>query len=205
MEEFMQKFRRVARESRYEGCPLIEEFKQGINKTIRRKLMEAKHQPGTVEQWYDRATALDWNWRESRREEEGLRGQREPGGIAPRQQEQRQIMPRPLVWQRRQEMPPQQVTTGPAPIEGVEKMNVLMVWPQQRIGLMQHNPHAIEVDRGRNCYACEGFGHMVQHCRSRRGRSGIMEGKRLEHNRRKERNQEYMDNLKEKENLEALN
>ena len=81
----MQKFRRVARESRYEGCPLIEKFKQGINRTIRRKLMEAKHQPGTVEQWYDRATALDWNWRESRREEEGLRGQREPGGIAPRQ------------------------------------------------------------------------------------------------------------------------
>ena len=36
--------------------------------------MEAEHQPETVEQWYERAIALDQNWRESRREEERLRG-----------------------------------------------------------------------------------------------------------------------------------
>jgi len=77
MEEFVQEFRRAARESRYEGHPLIEEFKQEMNRTIRRKLMEAEHQLGTVEQWYDRAIALDQNWRESRRKEERLRGQRE--------------------------------------------------------------------------------------------------------------------------------
>ena len=35
--------------------------------------MEAEHQPGTMEQWYERIIALDWNWRESRREEERLR------------------------------------------------------------------------------------------------------------------------------------
>jgi len=45
---------------------------------------------------------------------------------APRQQEQRQVMPQPSVWQRRQ-TPPQQVTTGPAPMEGVERTNVVMV------------------------------------------------------------------------------
>ena len=27
IEEFVQEFRRIARESRYEGCPLIKEFK----------------------------------------------------------------------------------------------------------------------------------------------------------------------------------
>jgi len=62
----------------------------------------------------------------------------------------------------------------------------------------------MEVDRGRNCYACGGFGHMAQHCRNRGQRSRVMEGRRLEYDRRKERNHEYRDNLKEEENLESL-
>ena len=39
----------------------MEEFKRGINGIIRRKLMEAKNQLGSIEQWYKRATALDRN------------------------------------------------------------------------------------------------------------------------------------------------
>jgi len=50
MEEFVQDFKRVARESGYERCPLIEEFEQGMNGAIRRKLMEAKNQPSLIEQ-----------------------------------------------------------------------------------------------------------------------------------------------------------
>ena len=61
MEKFVQEFRRVARESRYKRRPLIEEFKRGMNRAIRRKLMEAEHQPGSVKQWYDRAIALNKN------------------------------------------------------------------------------------------------------------------------------------------------
>ena len=49
-------------------------FKRGINGEIRRKLMEAENPLASIEQWYRRATALDKNWRESRREEERLRG-----------------------------------------------------------------------------------------------------------------------------------
>ena len=59
MEESIQEFRRAARRSRYNRHPLIEEFKQGMNRAIRRKLMEAEHQPGTIEQWYDRITTLN--------------------------------------------------------------------------------------------------------------------------------------------------
>ena len=66
--------------------------------------MEAENQPGSIEQWYRRATALDRNWRESRREEERLKGRKEQKGEAPRQ-EQQQILPRLLVWQRRQMSP----------------------------------------------------------------------------------------------------
>ena len=92
MEEFVQEFKRVARGSGYEGRLLVEEFKRGINGGIRRKLMEAENLPASIEQWYRRATALDRNWRESRREEEKLRGKKETAGGAPKQ-EQRQIMP----------------------------------------------------------------------------------------------------------------
>ena len=89
MEEFVQEFKRAARGSGYEGRPLVEEFKRGINGGIRRKLMEAENPPTSIEQWYRRATALDRNWRESRREEERLKKKEVGGG----RQEQKQILP----------------------------------------------------------------------------------------------------------------
>jgi len=49
MKEFVQDFKRVARGSGYKGHPLIEEFKQGMNRSIRRKLIEAKNQLATIE------------------------------------------------------------------------------------------------------------------------------------------------------------
>ena len=70
VEEFVQEFKRAARGSGYEGRPLVEEFKRGINSGIRRKLMEVENPPTSIKQWYRSATALDRNWRESSREEE---------------------------------------------------------------------------------------------------------------------------------------
>jgi len=85
MEEFVQDFKRTVRGSSYEGYPLIEEFKWSMNRSIRRKLMEAENQPGLIEQWFKRAIALDYNWRESRREEKRLRGRKETNGaLTPR-------------------------------------------------------------------------------------------------------------------------
>ena len=92
MEEFVQDFKRIARGSGYKGRPLVEEFKRGINGGIRRKLMEVENPPTFIENWYRRATALDRNWRESRKEEERLREKKETMGGALKQ-EQRQIMP----------------------------------------------------------------------------------------------------------------
>jgi len=105
MEEFVQDFKRVARGSGYEGHPLIEESKRSMNGSIRRKLMEAENQPATIEHWFKRAIALDRNWKESRREEERLRGKKETNGApTPRLNQQGalgQSMPRPQVWPRR--------------------------------------------------------------------------------------------------------
>ena len=77
MEEFVQEFKRMTRGSGYEGRPLVEEFKRGMNGGIRRKLMEVENPPASIEQWYRRATAIDRNWRESKRKEERLRGRKE--------------------------------------------------------------------------------------------------------------------------------
>jgi len=49
MEEFVQEFRRAVRGSGYKGRPLIEEFKRGLNRMIRRKLMEAERSLTSIE------------------------------------------------------------------------------------------------------------------------------------------------------------
>jgi len=101
--------------------------------------MKAENQPTTIENWFKRAIALDCNWRESRREEERLRGKKDNNGApAPRSNQQeapRQILPWPQVWPRRQELPQQRAQTGPAPMERVERTNAAVVTPQQRAGV----------------------------------------------------------------------
>ena len=205
MEEFVQEFKRAARGSGYKGRPLVEKFKRGINRAIRRKLIEVENQPGSIEQWFRRATALDRNWRESRREEERLREKKEQEGGVPKQ-DQRQNLPQPLVWQRRQ-IPSQQATTEPAPMEGVERTNVVVLRGQeQRMGAPpKRDPYAMEVDCGRNCYACRGFEHMACHCRNRGQRERIEQGRRAEYGGWNIKgNNGQTGNLKEVENLESL-
>ena len=64
---------------------------------------------------------------------------------------------------------PQQATTGPALMEGVEKTNTVVIRGQgQGVGIPpRRDLFAMEVDRGRNCYACRGFGHIAHNCRNR--------------------------------------
>jgi len=87
MEEFVQEFKRVARGSGYEGRPLVEEFKRGMNEVIWRKLMEAENQLNSIKQWYRRTMALYRNWRESRQEEERLIERKKHGGEVPKQEQ----------------------------------------------------------------------------------------------------------------------
>ena len=205
MEEFVQEFKRAERGSRYEGRPLIKEFKRWMNGGIRRKLMEAENQLASIKQWYKRVMALNRNWRENKRKEKRLRGKKEiEGGM---QKQEKQIMLQPLVWQRRQ-MSSQQVTTGPTLMEGIERTNVVVVRGQgqeQRAGVPpRQDPYVMEVDRGRNCYACGGFGHMAHHYRNKE-RERVMERRRMEYGgKRIEEIHEHLNNLKGVENLELL-
>ena len=68
------------------------------------------------------------------------------------------------------------------------------------------DPYAMDINRGRNCYACRGSGHMVQYCRNKRKRIRIENSRKLEYRQRwgREGNFEQSDNLKEEKNLESL-
>jgi len=65
------------------------------------------------------------------------------------------------VWQRRQETSLQQTTIEPTLMEGVERTNMVILYPQQRERVVQRNPYAMKVNRGRNCYICRGFRHIA--------------------------------------------
>jgi len=95
-------------------------------------------------------------------------------------------------------------------MEGIERTNAVVVRGQgqeQSVGVPSRwDPYAMEVDRGRNCYACGGFGHMAHYCRNRGQRGRVAEERRLEYGGgRIEGINEHLDNLKGVENLESLN
>ena len=50
-DEYVQEFKKVDRRSGYERRSLIKEFKRGLNRSIRRKLVEAEEPPTTIEEW----------------------------------------------------------------------------------------------------------------------------------------------------------
>ena len=94
---------------------------------------------------------------------------------------------------------------GSAPMEGVERTNAVVVRGQEQ-GMEippRRDPFAMDIDRGRNCYACGGFGHMARHCRNRGQRGRVAENRRVEYGGgRIEEISNFSNNLKEGENLE---
>ena len=100
---------------------------------------------------------------------------------------------------------PQQATIGPAPMEGVERTNAVVVRGQNAGIPPRWDPFAMEIDRERNCFACGGFGHMARNCRNQGMRGRVAENRRLEYGGgRIEGINEQSDNLKGVENLESL-
>jgi len=71
-DKYVQEFKKVAKGSSYKGRPLIEEFKRGLNRAIRRKLAEAEEPLATIGEWQERVVRLDRNQRQSRAEKRML-------------------------------------------------------------------------------------------------------------------------------------
>ena len=65
-------------------------------------------------------------------------------------------------------------------MNGVERTNVEIVHPQQRVRLAQYNLHIMDMNKRENwnCYNCRSFEYLA---RNYRNRNGIVKGKRLEY------------------------
>ena len=102
---------------------------------------------------------------------------------------------------------PQQATTGPALMEGVERTNAVVVRGMGQRLPPRRDPFAMEIDRGRNCFACGGFGHMAHYCRNQGMRERVTENRRVEYGegRIEEIENFSNNNLKEEGNLGLLN
>ena len=68
-------------------------------------------------------------------------------------------------------------------MEEVERTNAVVVRDAgQGIGAPPRwDPFAMEVDQGRNCYACGEFGHMARNCRNRGQRGKVGDNRRVEY------------------------
>ena len=93
-------------------------------------------------------------------------------------------------------------------MEGIERMNAVVVRGQgQGVGIPPRwNPFAMEIDRGRNCFACRGFRHIACHCRNYGQRGRVVDNRRVEYGGgRIEEIKNFSNNLKVGENLKLLN
>ena len=76
-----------------------------------------------------------------------------------------------------------------------------MVCPNQKVGFAPHNPYAMNMNQGnRNCYSCEGFGHLARNYRNRGIGNRIGESRRLEYGQNTRQS-----NLNKEEDLVVLN
>ena len=151
-DEYVQEFKKVARGSGYEGRPLIEEFKRGLNRGIRRKLAEAEEPPTTIGEWQERVVRLDRNQRQSRIKERmlGRNAARLGGNAQPRGGGSYGGRGGQITWR----------TEGGYRERG-ENMGGVQAGPRR-------DPNAMDIDRGRGgdrtYYHCGKFGHMAWNC-----------------------------------------
>jgi len=63
------------------------------------------------------------------------------------------------------------VLAEPALVEGIERTNVVLVrnplqGQGEKGGGIKRDLYTIDMGRGRNCYSCGEFGHLVRNCRN---------------------------------------
>jgi len=152
----VQEFKKVARESGYEGRSLIKEFKQGLNGTIRRKLAEAEEPPTTIGEWQERVVRLDRNQRQNRAKERVLeRNAAHPGGnVQPREGGSYRGRGGQIMWR-----------TGGG-YRGGEEGNTFNRGETQ-VG-PRRDPNTMNIDKGRRgdriCYVCGKWGYIAKNC-----------------------------------------
>jgi len=154
--EYVQEFKKVARGSSYEKRPFIEEFKRGLNGSIRRKLAEAEEPPTTIGEWQKRVVRLDRNQRQSRIEERmlGRNAACLGGNVQPRGGGSYGGRGGQITWR-----------TG-VEYRGGEGGNTFNKGGAQTGP--RRDPNTMDIDRGRRgdrtCYVCGKWDHMAKNC-----------------------------------------
>ena len=121
--------------------------------------------------------------------------------------EQRVQVQKPQIQLRRQEIPQQQILTGPALMEDIERINTVMMCPTQRVEFALHNPYTMNMDRrNKNCYSYREFGHLVRNYQNREMENRIREKRRLGYEQRlRIKGNNGQDNLNKKGDLVIFN
>ena len=77
---------------------------------------------------------------------------------------------------------------------------MVMVHLQQWVGFIsRHDLYTMDMNQGRNCYNCRGFGHIVQYYKKRENQ------RRMEQRRRLEYEKNVNNNFNREENLIVFN
>ena len=88
---------------------------------------------------------------------------------------------------------------GLTSMEGVERMNIVMVYLQQWAGFMlRHNSYTMDINQERNYYSCRDFGYLAGNCINW---EIIEQRRRIEYGN----SSNNRDNWKEEESLVVLN
>ena len=161
-DEHVQEFQRAALEARYEGYPLVVEFKQSLNVGLRRQLQNIRPQPITIGQWYKEAITVDQQWRIAKAEEAFYN---KANGSATKKEADKPKESRPNqpqqndgryshAWQPRTfQLAPQGAGTNQGNTAGQKDPNAMDVnWSNWG----KHPPV--------KCYNCQGTGHMARDC-----------------------------------------
>jgi len=158
--KYVQIFKKTLRGSGYEGRPLIEEFKRGLNGNIRRRLAEAELPPVTIEEWWERLVRLDRNLRQSRVEERVL-GSKGAARVA-----------RPPEAQPSRRFRPSWNNENQGGFHRGQRGELGGDLRRREGGQGVQDPNAMEVDRGwggdQRYFNCRMFGHMARHCKNRK-------------------------------------
>ena len=165
-DEHVQEFQRAALEARYEGYPLVVEFKRSLNTGLRRQLQNLRPQPITIGQWYKEAIMVNRQWRVAKAKETFYN--RANGSATKKEtdkpKEAKPNRPRQNNGQYSRAWQPRTFQLGPSPTGN-----------QQGNTAGQKDPNAMDVDwsnwRKRplvKCYNCQGTGHMACDCRNER-------------------------------------
>ena len=61
-DKHVQDFEKAALEVGYEGFLLIVEFKWSLHPALRKRLLEIRPQPVTIQEWYNESITIDRQW-----------------------------------------------------------------------------------------------------------------------------------------------